>query len=131
VASREQGITGPRAVRELVVTTLADDANQLADYTEGKLNNGSMMKISLFVCHLKAPRLWIQFWSVIASQSTPNKASLNGFQDSLRKNAENCDALQGFQLVHSLGGGTGAGLGCLLLSKIREVGCTAVSASHR
>jgi tubulin beta len=28
--------------------------------------------------------------------------------------------LQGFQLAHSLGGGTGSGLGSLLLSKIRE-----------
>ncbi|KNZ73349.1 Tubulin beta-2 chain [Termitomyces sp. J132] len=37
-----------------------------------------------------------------------------------RKQAESCDSLQGFQIVHSLGGGTGAGLGSLLLSKIRE-----------
>jgi len=40
--------------------------------------------------------------------------------DTLRKEAESCDLLQGFQLVHSIGGGTGSGLGCLLLSKIRE-----------
>ncbi|KAI8802895.1 hypothetical protein BJ742DRAFT_857958 [Cladochytrium replicatum] len=40
--------------------------------------------------------------------------------DTLRRTAENCDAPQGFQLVHSLGGGTGSGLGSLLVSKIRE-----------
>jgi tubulin beta len=34
--------------------------------------------------------------------------------------AENCDCLQGFQICHSLGGGTGSGLGTLLISKIRE-----------
>ena len=28
--------------------------------------------------------------------------------------------LQGFQLTHSLGGGTGSGMGTLLISKIRE-----------
>lgn len=28
--------------------------------------------------------------------------------------------LQGFQLTHSLGGGTGSGMGTLLMSKIRE-----------
>ena len=28
-----------------------------------------------------------------------------------------CDCLQGFQLCHSLGGGTGAGMGTLLISK--------------
>eukprot|EP00009_Paramoeba_aestuarina_P006471 CAMPEP_0201518964 /NCGR_PEP_ID=MMETSP0161_2-20130828/9659_1 /ASSEMBLY_ACC=CAM_ASM_000251 /TAXON_ID=180227 /ORGANISM="Neoparamoeba aestuarina, Strain SoJaBio B1-5/56/2" /LENGTH=467 /DNA_ID=CAMNT_0047916883 /DNA_START=59 /DNA_END=1462 /DNA_ORIENTATION=- len=38
----------------------------------------------------------------------------------VRKEAENCDCLQGFQLTHSLGGGTGSGLGTLLISKIRE-----------
>merc|ERR1711942_456502 len=34
--------------------------------------------------------------------------------------AESCDCLQGFQLTHSLGGGTGSGMGTLLISKIRE-----------
>ncbi|KAF8521220.1 beta-tubulin 2 [Hysterangium stoloniferum] len=38
----------------------------------------------------------------------------------LRHQSEACDALQGFQMLHSLGGGTGSGLGSLLLSKIRE-----------
>merc|ERR1719472_770976 len=30
------------------------------------------------------------------------------------------DALQGFQVCHSIGGGTGAGMGTLLISKVRE-----------
>ena len=40
--------------------------------------------------------------------------------DTIRKEAEACDCLQGFQLVHSLGGGTGSGMGTLLLTKLRE-----------
>lgn len=40
--------------------------------------------------------------------------------DVVRKEAESCDCLQGFQLAHSLGGGTGSGMGTLLISKIRE-----------
>ncbi|KAK2467269.1 hypothetical protein APHAL10511_000818 [Amanita phalloides] len=40
--------------------------------------------------------------------------------DIIRRQADACDALQGFQLIHSLGGGSGAGLGSLLLSKLRE-----------
>uniref|UniRef100_A0A182P4A2 Tubulin beta chain n=1 Tax=Anopheles epiroticus TaxID=199890 RepID=A0A182P4A2_9DIPT len=40
--------------------------------------------------------------------------------DIVRKEAEGCDCLQGFQLTHSLGGGTGSGMGTLLISKIRE-----------
>ncbi|KAG0437632.1 Tubulin beta chain [Dictyocoela muelleri] len=40
--------------------------------------------------------------------------------DVVRREAENSDCLQGFQITHSLGGGTGAGLGTLLTSCIRE-----------
>ncbi|CAH2060135.1 unnamed protein product [Thlaspi arvense] len=40
--------------------------------------------------------------------------------DVVRKEAENCDCLQGFQVCHSLGGGTGSGMGTMLISKIRE-----------
>jgi tubulin beta len=36
------------------------------------------------------------------------------------KEAESCDALQGLQLVHSVGGGTSSGLVTLLLNKLRE-----------
>ncbi|XP_037078423.1 tubulin beta chain-like [Pollicipes pollicipes] len=40
--------------------------------------------------------------------------------DVVRREAENCDCLQGFQMAHSLGGGTGSGMGTLLISKVRE-----------
>merc|ERR1719345_562265 len=40
--------------------------------------------------------------------------------DVVRKEAQGCDCLQGFQVTHSLGGGTGSGMGTLLISKIRE-----------
>ncbi|KAF3449006.1 hypothetical protein FNV43_RR09730 [Rhamnella rubrinervis] len=40
--------------------------------------------------------------------------------DIVRKEAENCDCLQGFQVYYSLGGGTGSEMGMLLISKIRE-----------
>ncbi|CAK5080137.1 unnamed protein product [Meloidogyne enterolobii] len=40
--------------------------------------------------------------------------------DVVRKEAEGCDCLQGFQMTHSLGGGTGSGMGTLLIAKIRE-----------
>jgi tubulin beta len=45
---------------------------------------------------------------------------VDSIMDVVRKEAESCDCIQGFQLAHSLGGGTGAGLGTLLISKIRE-----------
>merc|ERR1712038_1385799 len=40
--------------------------------------------------------------------------------DVVRKEAEGCDCLQGFQICHSLGGGTGSGMGTLLITKVRE-----------
>ncbi|XP_012687436.2 tubulin beta-1 chain [Clupea harengus] len=40
--------------------------------------------------------------------------------DRVRSEAETCDCLQGFQFVHSLGGGTGSGMGTLIINKIRE-----------
>jgi len=45
---------------------------------------------------------------------------VDSVMDVVRREAENCDCLQGFQLAHSLGGGTGSGMGTLLISKIRE-----------
>jgi len=40
--------------------------------------------------------------------------------DAIRREVEGCDQVQGFQICHSLGGGTGSGLGTLLMTKIHE-----------
>ncbi|KAH7235427.1 beta tubulin [Fusarium tricinctum] len=40
--------------------------------------------------------------------------------DVVRREAEECDCLSGFQITHSLGGGTGGGMGTLLTSQLRE-----------
>ena len=40
--------------------------------------------------------------------------------DLVRKEFENCDCPQGFQVTHSLGGGTGSGLGTLILTKLKD-----------
>jgi len=40
--------------------------------------------------------------------------------DRVRQEIETCDSPQGFQVMHSLGGGTGSGMGTLLLLKIRD-----------
>lgn len=45
---------------------------------------------------------------------------VDAIMDVTRKESETCDMLQGFQITHSMGGGTGAGMGTLLVSKIRE-----------
>nr|ANN11958.1 beta-tubulin [Puccinia helianthi] len=38
----------------------------------------------------------------------------------VRHESERCEVLQGFQIVHSLGGGTGSGLGSLVMNKLKE-----------
>ncbi|XP_045384518.1 tubulin beta-1 chain [Lemur catta] len=45
---------------------------------------------------------------------------LENVLEVVRQESESCDCLQGFQIVHSLGGGTGSGMGTLLMNKIRE-----------
>jgi tubulin beta len=40
--------------------------------------------------------------------------------DAVRAEAERCDRLQGFELSFALGGGTGAGLGTLTMSRVQE-----------
>ncbi|XP_058819503.1 tubulin beta chain-like [Topomyia yanbarensis] len=37
-----------------------------------------------------------------------------------RKMVESCDCFQGFQLVHSIGGGTGSGLGTLVMENLKD-----------
>lgn len=54
--------------------------------------------------------------STLTTRAQRCRTSLNL---SVRKEAEGCDCLQGFQITHSLGGGTGAGMGTLLISKVR------------
>ena len=51
---------------------------------------------------------------------TEGSELVDEIMDRVRKESEGCDWLQGFQFLHSLGGGTGSGLGTLLISKVRE-----------
>lgn len=40
--------------------------------------------------------------------------------DIVRRESEKCECVQAYQLCHSLGGGTGSGLGTLILNRIRD-----------
>ncbi|XP_012888254.1 PREDICTED: tubulin epsilon chain isoform X4 [Dipodomys ordii] len=40
--------------------------------------------------------------------------------EKLRKSAEHCDCLQCFFIIHSMGGGTGSGLGTFLLMMLKD-----------
>ena len=45
---------------------------------------------------------------------------VDSLTDATRREVESCECLQGLQMVHGLGGGTGSGLGTLLINKMRE-----------
>ncbi|KAJ5379641.1 hypothetical protein N7509_012760 [Penicillium cosmopolitanum] len=49
---------------------------------------------------------------------TVGKLLMEGVVDRIRRVADNCTSLQGFLLFHSFGGGTGSGLGALLLEHL-------------
>lgn len=45
---------------------------------------------------------------------------VDSVMDAVRKEVDKTNSLQGFIMTHSIGGGTGAGLGALILEKIKE-----------
>eukprot|EP00485_Elphidium_margaritaceum_P002405 CAMPEP_0202690398 /NCGR_PEP_ID=MMETSP1385-20130828/5392_1 /ASSEMBLY_ACC=CAM_ASM_000861 /TAXON_ID=933848 /ORGANISM="Elphidium margaritaceum" /LENGTH=459 /DNA_ID=CAMNT_0049345659 /DNA_START=90 /DNA_END=1469 /DNA_ORIENTATION=+ len=49
---------------------------------------------------------------------TVGRDMMDKIRDRLRKLADNCENLQGFLMNHSVGGGTGSGLGALMLERI-------------
>jgi tubulin beta len=64
--------------------------------------------------HTGAGKIWAN------GHNTEGAEHIDSVLDVCRKEAESCDCLQGFQIGHSLGGGTGSGMGTLLISKLRE-----------
>ncbi|GMG37979.1 unnamed protein product [Aspergillus oryzae] len=59
-------------------------------------------------------------WTLRARYHTAGAELLDEAMDMVRREAEECECLQGFQIVHSLGGGTGGGMGSLLISRLRD-----------
>jgi tubulin beta len=51
---------------------------------------------------------------------TEGAVHMESVLDIVKKQVECCDCLQGFQLLHSIGGGTGSGMGSLLLRHLRD-----------
>ncbi|THD23956.1 Tubulin beta chain [Fasciola hepatica] len=51
---------------------------------------------------------------------TDGAEQADSVMDVVRKEVESCDLIQGFQVIHALGGGTGSGMTCLLLEQIKE-----------
>ena len=54
----------------------------------------------------------------ISGHYTIGKEIVDLVLDRIRKLADNCTGLQGFMVFNSAGGGTGSGLGCLLLERL-------------
>lgn len=76
---------------------------------------GSLFRPDNYICgQSSAGNVWAK------GHYTEGAELVDSVMDVIRREAEGCDSLQGFQITHSLGGGTGSGMGTLLISKIRE-----------
>jgi Tubulin/FtsZ family, GTPase domain len=53
-------------------------------------------------------------------QKTPNSKADKGVATAAEREARNSDSLQGFLLTHSIAGGTGSGMGSLLLEALAD-----------
>ena len=58
-------------------------------------------------------------WAVGYGSQAP--ALRDGIEEALRREAERCDRLEGFHLLHSCAGGTGSGLGSYLTPMVRDI----------
>jgi len=77
--------------------------------------NGRLFKPDNFVYgHNSAGNNWAK------GHYSEGSEIIDSVLEVIRRELEACDCPQGFQLCHSLGGGTGSGLGTLVLTKIRE-----------
>jgi tubulin beta len=61
---------------------------------------------------------------------TEGNLIIESIEENIRKEAEACDCVQGFQITHSLGGGTGSGLGTLVLVKVRDAYADRLTATY-
>ena len=62
--------------------------------------------------------MWLQRERVTSLTTPVGKEIVDACLDRIRKLADNCTGLQGFLVFHAVGGGTGSGLGSLLLERL-------------
>jgi tubulin alpha len=67
--------------------------------------------------------IYDQSWPTFLSSDarghyTIGKEQIDNVMDRVRRLADNCTGLQGFFIFHSFGGGTGSGLGALILERL-------------
>ena len=68
----------------------------------------------LWLCHKKLTIFFFLWWSL----NSVGKEIVDLCLDRIRKLADNCTGLQGFLVFNAVGGGTGSGLGSLLLERL-------------
>lgn len=104
-------LTGGKYVPRAVLVDL--EPGTMDSVRSGKM--GSLFRPDYFVYgHSGAGNNWAK------GHYTEGAELVDNVLDVIRKESESCDCLQGFQMAHSLGGGTGSGMGTLVISKIRE-----------
>ena len=102
-----------------VVDHLVNSFDQIISFSVSQISSDTYIVTSIFFfCHSIGQSGAGNNWA--KGHYTEGAELVDSVLDVVRKESESCDCLQGFQLTHSLGGGTGSGMGTLLISKIRE-----------
>lgn len=78
------------------------------NFAKGFFTEGFWIKIKVY---LEFQRKILMFLGAEISQE---------LMEIIRKVAEECDLVHGFQILHNVSGGTGGGLGSLLIDNIRQ-----------
>ena len=81
----------------------------------GKEDAASNCPFLLFSCVMEVSKFIL---SDARGHYTIGKEQIDNVMDRVRRLADNCTGLQGFFVFHSFGGGTGSGLGALILERL-------------
>ncbi|KAL4483159.1 hypothetical protein ABPG74_019185 [Tetrahymena malaccensis] len=84
------------------------------DYIKASALGQLFMPDSFIYGQTGAENNWAVGYNTLGAQYVDN------VKEIIRKQAESCDSFQGFQIPHSIGGGTGSGMGTLLIKTMKE-----------
>lgn len=104
----ETGFWTPRTI----ITDL--DPNMRHDFEERFGNRFRDVELNQVFGNRQAGNNWSK------GNRTTGRETIEEVLDSIRRETERCDLMQGFQLNHSLGGGTGSGFTSLIMQKVSD-----------
>lgn len=106
--------SNPSNKRYIPRSLLIDSKNLYLDRIQSRDIGKLFAPDSYLLCNTRTDNNWAKGFFQVGAQMNEM------IMDQIRKYAEYCDSLVGFQTLHAIGAGTGSGLGSFILSKIKE-----------